>query len=174
MQNLLKALFYIVLENFAQLGIPVLPRDVEIHDRPRTTRTEGIGTFNAHLWGGRDAPRSRCGPAETGRICSHTEVVFSVISSISGGGLHRFTDAGRSKVRRNVTLNLLNPKPFLHLLYYSQVIGENRSFVMNQGVAAFGYAAGFKSAGQSGEVRLKSQLAALKQMTHFGSRLLCR
>ena len=103
MQNLLRALFHTVLANFSLLGIPVLPRELEIQDRPRTTSTEGIGTFNAYLWGGRDAPRSRVGPEETGRVCSHTEVLLSVISSISGGGLHRFTDAGRSKVRNPST-----------------------------------------------------------------------
>ncbi len=49
---------------------------------------------------------------------------------------------------------------------------HDRSFIINEGVVAFGYAAGFKAAGQSSLMRLQNQLLALKQMGLFGSRLM--
>ena len=53
-----------------------------------------------------------------------------------------------------------------------QVLGASRSFVINGPVAAFGYAAGFKSMASSGAARLAQQLVALKQLTPAASRLL--
>jgi hypothetical protein len=97
MQNLLRSLFVMILDDFAVLGIPVVATDCVIQDQPRASRTQGIGTFNTHLWGGIDAPKSRVGAEETARRCSHIEVGLGLLTSISGGGLHRFTDVARSK-----------------------------------------------------------------------------
>jgi hypothetical protein len=55
-----------------------------------------------------------------------------------------------------------------------QVLGASRSFFINGPVAAFGYAAGFKSMASSGAARLAQQLVALKQLTPAASRLLLR
>jgi hypothetical protein len=112
-----------------------------ITDRPQSGRHEGLGTFNIHLWGSQDPPRSRLDAAQTSRECSVAEVYLALITAISGGGHLRITDIGRSKV-----------------------LGADRSFILNGGVVAFGYAAGFKAQGQCTERRLTEQLVALKQL----------
>jgi len=114
------------------------------------TLSTGIGTMNSHLWRARDPPASKLGAERTSRVCSITEVFLALIAGISGGGVLRFTDVGRSKV-----------------------LGADRSFIINAGVAAFGYAAGFKAADSSGASRMRQQLVAMKQLSPFGSRLLC-
>jgi hypothetical protein len=53
-----------------------------------------------------------------------------------------------------------------------EVTGAARSIVINGDGVAFGYAAGFKSSGTSGERRYREQLVALKQQSTASSRLL--
>ncbi len=69
------------------------------------------------------------------------EFFLALVTAISGGGHLRITDVGRSKV-----------------------LGADRSFILNGGVVAFGYAAGFKAQGLCTEKRLAEQLVALKQL----------
>ncbi len=63
-------------------------------------------------------------------------------------------------------MRLLSPS----CLFFS--LTHDRSFIINEGVVAFGYAAGYKAAGQSSLARQKNQLLALKQLGCFGSRLM--
>jgi hypothetical protein len=140
-RNLLRYCYTELLKIFERLGVPVLDSLEGISDRPKSGRHEGLGTFNTHLWGGQDPPRSRLSAAQTSRECSIAEVFLALVTAISGGGHLRITDIGRSKL-----------------------LGADRSFIWNHGVVAFGYAAGFKAQGQCSERRLTEQLVALKQL----------
>ena len=140
-QNLLRYCYTELLKIFERLGVPVLDSMEAVTDRPKSGRHEGLGTFNIHLWGSHHPPRSRLGAAQTSRECSMAEFFLALVTAVSGGGHLRITDVGRSKV-----------------------LGADRSFILNGGVVAFGYAAGFKAQGLCTEKRLAEQLVALKQL----------
>ena len=111
---------------------------------------------------------SRLPPADTARTCSLIEAKFALVVTVSGGGHCRLTDVGRSKV--------VGPDRYTCECTFSAIIIVVdcfcRSFIINESCVGFGYAAGFKAAGQSSANRRKGQLLALKQLGTFGSRLL--
>ncbi len=132
------------------LNIELIPQDFEVRDFPQGTRATGLMDYNMEiLWREGQPPMSPLDSASTSRICSSIEALLCILIMICGGGLLRITDTERCKVT-----------------------GANRSIVVNGDGLAFGYAAGFKSSGTSGEARMKEQLVALKQLSSAASRLL--
>ena len=129
--------------------------------------------FNVHLWPGNQPPELPIDAVSAARICSLIEAHFGLLVSVCGSGLLRLTDAGRSKVSVAPCLIAFCPSPSFVQVMTPQVLGASRSFFINGPVAAFGYAAGFKSMASSGAARLAQQLVALKQLTPAASRLLC-
>jgi hypothetical protein len=139
-----------VLEKMKMLNIELIAADFDVQDFPQGTRATGLMEHNMdRLWRQGRPPMSPMDAVSTSRTCSMIEALLCILIMICGGGLLRVTDTERCKVT-----------------------GANRSIVKNGDGLAFGYAAGFKSSGTSGEARMREQLVALKQLSSAASRLL--